>query len=345
VSTTIAAGGKGKTSLLIVEVLELVTGFALISDYKGPPVPVWYWNGEDPIEEIQRRIQAACFHYKITEADLGGRLFVNSGRDMPLIIAKEHHGDLKISEPVVNALVEKIKARQVALMAVDPFVRSHRISENDNVKVNHVVEQWAHVADRAYCACELAHHIRKTGNAEAEIDDARGAGSLIDGVRDARVLNWMSAADAEHAGVDNRRLYVSVTNGKANLAPPSDKRTWFTLESVSLGNGDDVVTPSDQVGVAVKWTWPSPFDDVPHGTLEEFQNRLGVGEWRADQQSKKWAGNLLADILEWDISDKATKKQVAQILSGWRTGGAIKVETRRDDARKPRKFFEKGTPA
>jgi hypothetical protein len=33
---------------------------------------VWYWNGEDPKDEIQRRIAAICLHYKIEQKDLEG---------------------------------------------------------------------------------------------------------------------------------------------------------------------------------------------------------------------------------------------------------------------------------
>ena len=322
--------------------LELVTGLPLLTSHRGMPVAVWYWNGEDPLEEIQRRIQAACFHYKITEAELGGRLFVDSGRDMPLAVVTEERFETRIAVPVVDRVEQKIIENDIAAVFIDPFIRCHRVSENNNNAINSVIEQWARIADRSDSATDLVHHIRKIGNTEADVDDGRGAGAMKDGVRHARVLNHMTAADAGLTDVDpdERKRYVNVTNGKANLSPPSAKRTWFFLESVELGNGDGL-TDGDHVGVAVPWQWPSPFDDMPTGTLEAFQNRLGIGQWRADQRADKWAGKLLADCLGWDVSQHTVKKQLGQILETWGKTGAIHKVKGRDEKRNPREFYEK----
>ena len=32
------------------------------------PMRVWYWNGEDPQEELERRVLAICLHYNIDRA-------------------------------------------------------------------------------------------------------------------------------------------------------------------------------------------------------------------------------------------------------------------------------------
>jgi hypothetical protein len=44
-SGTIAAGGVGKSTLVTVENLELVTGSALLTNHHRSPLRVWYWNG------------------------------------------------------------------------------------------------------------------------------------------------------------------------------------------------------------------------------------------------------------------------------------------------------------
>jgi hypothetical protein len=49
----------------------LLTGEALATDepqmikskYTTPLLRVWYWNGEDPMEELQRRIAATYKYY------------------------------------------------------------------------------------------------------------------------------------------------------------------------------------------------------------------------------------------------------------------------------------------
>jgi RecA-family ATPase len=191
ISVTVSAGGTGKTSEIIVEALELVTGFALVTSHRAKPVRVWIWNGEDPKEELQRRIQAACIHYKIKESDIGGRLFVDSGRDMPIIVAEDGRNGLQIATPVIDGVKATISENRIDALYVDPFVRCHRVPENDNGKINAVAEAWAEIADRQNCGIDLVHHIRKTIG-EVTTDDARGAVALIDAGRASRALNRMT---------------------------------------------------------------------------------------------------------------------------------------------------------
>jgi AAA domain len=55
-SATIAPGGLGKTSLQLVEAVGMVCGRDLLKGTTVPPLNVWYWNLEDPRDEIDRRI-------------------------------------------------------------------------------------------------------------------------------------------------------------------------------------------------------------------------------------------------------------------------------------------------
>src|SRR3954471_19131190 len=80
VTTTVAPGGVGKSSHAIVEALAMASGRNLIGDEPVGKLRVWIWNGEDPEDELQRRIVAAMLHYGITPGDIEGRLFVDSGR-------------------------------------------------------------------------------------------------------------------------------------------------------------------------------------------------------------------------------------------------------------------------
>jgi hypothetical protein len=48
IATTIAVGGIGKSSLLIVEALAIGTGKPLLGITPRERVNVWIWNGEDP---------------------------------------------------------------------------------------------------------------------------------------------------------------------------------------------------------------------------------------------------------------------------------------------------------
>ena len=80
-SVDIAAGGIGKSSVKVVEALALATGRSLLNKpvHDGPK-RVWLYNLEDPAEETERRIAAACKWFNIHPDDIEDRLFVSSGR-------------------------------------------------------------------------------------------------------------------------------------------------------------------------------------------------------------------------------------------------------------------------
>ena len=52
----------------------MASGKPLVGQPVRAPFRVWYWNGEDPVDEMERRVAAICLHHEITEAHLGGRL-------------------------------------------------------------------------------------------------------------------------------------------------------------------------------------------------------------------------------------------------------------------------------
>ena len=85
-TATIAPGGVGKTALEVAEVLSMVSGRPLLS-VRTSQLRVWLWSLEDPREEMVRRIQATAKHYGLTQEDIGDRLFLDSGREQPLVIA------------------------------------------------------------------------------------------------------------------------------------------------------------------------------------------------------------------------------------------------------------------
>ena len=191
VSATVAPGGVGKSSLIIAEALSIVTGRALLSDYAPRPGRVWLCNGEDPYDELQRRIQAACLHYRISREEIEGRLFVDSGRQMPIVIATEDRNGATIAVPVVDAVKATLLAHKIDVLVVDPFVSSHRVSENDNNKIEAVAWEWVNIADACDCAIELVHHSRKTDGDKVTADHSRGASALLGKARSVRVLNGM----------------------------------------------------------------------------------------------------------------------------------------------------------
>jgi hypothetical protein len=100
-SMTVGPGGLGKTSLQLIEAIGMACGRDLLLGLVGvTPLRVWYWNLEDPHEEIERRIAAIMLHYEIKPEDLGDRLFVNS--EEPLVIATAKNSSLCLSERMLR---------------------------------------------------------------------------------------------------------------------------------------------------------------------------------------------------------------------------------------------------
>ena len=236
ITATVAPGGVGKTNLEIAEALAMVSGKPLLGIRPAGQLRVWFWNLEDPHEEIVRRIQAAARHYGLTREDLGDRLYVNCGREQPLVIAETLRDGAVICRPVVEALVDQMKLRKIDVLMIDPYVSSHKVAENDNGAQDTVAKEWGRVADRGDCAVELVAHTRK-GEQEVTTESTRGGKALTDACRTVRVVNRMTKEEAERAGVENPRLYFRTLNDKADLTPPADKSEWYRLESVDLNNG------------------------------------------------------------------------------------------------------------
>jgi hypothetical protein len=343
-SATIAPGGFGKSSLIVPEALAMVTGRALLGDQPAGRLRVWQVNLEDPVDELKRRFAAAAQHHRISPDDIGDRLFLDSGRNTEIVIATESRDGIEIAVPVVEAIKAEIAAKSIDVLQVDPFVACHAVSENDNTKIAAVARQWAGIAEATGCAIDLVHHARKNGGGQAfTVEDARGASALIAAVRSARVLNGMSKEEAERANIENHTSYFSLASGKANLAPREEKATWRHIVGVPLGNGTSPIDPlGDFVGVVEAWTWPDPFAEVSPADAKEVQRRIAQGEWRADQRSTSWAGNVVAEVLGFDLSDKGAAATVKNLIKGWLGTGALRVTKRKDTKRMDRDFIEVG---
>jgi RecA-family ATPase len=327
VSVLASAGGIGKTSLQIVEALAIVTGRPLLGEEVKERTNVWLVNLEDPLSEIQRRVLAAMRHYGIKPAEVEGRLFVNAGRDFSLKFGIQTREGVLPNTKLVEYLCAKIPEKQIGCVFIDPFVAAHSLSsENDNVGINAIVAEIRRVADETKCAIGLVHHIRKGNGEDASIDSVRGAGSLIGAARAARVVNRMSADDAAKLGIDENeaRSIMRVDDGKANLAPPANAAVYRKMEGVKIDNGE-------WIGVCVPYTLPDAFDGVSAKDAKAAQRIVADAHTndeplRESQQSKKWVGVPIADMLGIDITEKKGKAKVSAIIKTWIKTNVLAVE-------------------
>ncbi|MCJ2098444.1 AAA family ATPase [Methylobacterium sp. E-046] len=337
-TATVAPGGLGKTSLILVEALAMATGKPLLGVRVPEPLRVWVWNGEDPREEIERRLAAACIHYGITADDIGDRLFIDSGREIEIVVARKVGDAVTVMAPIVEAVVSEIQARRIDVLTIDPFVSCHAVPENDNGAIDKVTKTWGGIGERCNCCVELVHHVRKaaSGQTSYAVEDARGGSALIGAVRSARVLNVMSPEEAEGASVPSadRRRFFRVDDGKSNMAPPLEKADWRELISIGLGN-DTLDGPEDQIGVVTPWTMPGLFDAVEVSDLRRVQTTIAAGEWAESVQAGNWAGHAIAEALDIDADTAGGKTKLKALLKTWIASKALKV-ARQHDARNGR---------
>jgi RecA-family ATPase len=326
VSVLASAGGIGKTSLQIVEALAIVTGRPLLGEEVKERTNVWIVNLEDPLEEIQRRVLAAMRHYGIKPAEVEGRLFVNAGRDFSLKFGIQTREGVLPNTKLVEYLCKQIPQKKIGCVFIDPFVGAHNINENDNMAVNAIVAEIRRVADETKCAIGLVHHIRKGNGEDASIDSVRGAGSLIGAARAARVVNRMSADDAAKLGIDEAeaRSVFRVDDGKANLAPPANAAVYRKMEGVKIDNGE-------WIGVCLPYTLPDAFDGISAKDAKAAQRIVADAHTndeplRESQQSKKWVGVPIADMLGIDITEKKGKAKVSSIIKTWIKTNVLAVE-------------------
>ena len=248
---------------------------------------------------------------------------------MPITIAKQAKDGADIAVPIVREVTKTIIDNSIDVMSVDPFVSSHRVTENDNNAIDAVAKTWAGIADATNSAIDLVHHVRKTGNAEITVEDGRGAVALLNASRSARVLNWMTEHERDNAGIiGSRRSYFRVEIGKSNLAPPPEAADWFHLTSVDLTNGD-------HVGVVTAWQWPNAFDNITPSDLRAAQHAVAAGgPWRKSVQADDWVGKPIATALKLDVTDKAHRHKISELLKVWIKNGMFIQTDERDPKRR-----------
>lgn len=336
VSVTVSPGGLGKTSNSIVEALAMASGRALTGTKPPKRMKVWLFNAEDPRDELERRIMAACIHFNLKPEDINGYLYLDTGREQELVVAKEDkRNGVTIQAPIVEAVVAQLEANAIDVMIVDPFVSTHSVNENDNGAIDKVAKLWAQVADYTNSAIDIVHHLRKVADREATVEDARGAVSLIGAARSVRVLNRMSDEQAKAAGLPEvqRFGYFSINYGKSNLTPLSHRLDWRKLESVPLGNGVGMDKPQDFAPVVTEWRWPSAEDavaDISQEKIDHIKVTLDNGCFKQASNSKPWAGEAIGYVLGIDAEEKAGRKQCGDLLKAWIEDGVLTVIEERD---------------
>ena len=323
-SVTVAPGGLGKSTLVLAECIAIATGRDFLGVVPKQREKVVYFNAEDPLEEIERRVLAMCQHHGITQDELVGWLFLASGRDTELILSAGEDGDIV---EAAFELIEKFNAEIGAgVYAFDPLANMTESPETNDV-FRRLGKRLSRMADSLNCSIELVHHTRKLNGKEAEVEDSRGGGALIGAVRAGRVLNPMTPEDAAKAGIDTHIDHFRIeAAGKNNLARAAERASWLRRVDVELPNGE-------HVAAVETWEWPDAFDGVTPDDARKVQLAIGAMEDeppRANPQSGAWVGHIVARTLGLDSEDKADRSRINAMVKAWIKSGVLEAVEVRD---------------
>lgn len=254
VTAITAPAGTGKSTWSLQLAIAFSQHVAL-----GPfaPVrtgPVWLWNNEDDKDELNRRTFAACAAMDIPIGKLAGRLYLNSGSERQLIVARENPktGEI-IAQPDVARVIEVIHELGIKLLVVDPFAETFELeTENSNDAMKRVARLYRDIAQQADCSVLIITHTPKGTNSDrsaGDLDAIRGGSAIGGVVRSAWTMFNMSEQDAEDSGIpqDSRHLYVRLDAAKSNMSLRGNEVVWWRKEGIHLGN-EDADFPEDIVG-------------------------------------------------------------------------------------------------
>lgn len=363
VSFLVAPGGAGKSALAMVEAVAMAYGRELLPG-EGPvrSLRVWLHNAEDDMGEMQRRLAAVLQHYGLTYADLNGNLFMTSGREMKLQLARTGRDGPEIVPGVVDGLVERLVTAKIDVLILDPLGALHTLPENSNEAANLLSGALREVAHRADVGVVVLHHAGKAAAMDMDAAGAgasRGASAFVDAARVVRQVVRMTVNEADRYGITeaDRRDYLRVENGKANLARAEGGR-WLHMVDVPLGNGMGLWPLGDRVGVVERWT-PKPTSGTASDLgLVQAAISAALTAPRYSPKSGDWVGFTVAEALGLNIGPVgATKKdrtseetanhaRVRDMLDGWfRDGGLIRQKGRDPKTRHEVDLVVIGRPA
>jgi hypothetical protein len=330
-SATISPGGGGKTTLGLVEAVSMATVRNLLSEQPAERLRVWYHNGEDGTDELNRRIAAICVHYNIDPRELDGWLFVTSGLEMPIKIAGGNN-DVRLNKEVSDAIIAGIRNNDIDVLVMDPLITLHSLAEAENHKMDPVLRKFASIANEMNCSIELAHHTRKkvTGQEEYTTADARGASAIIDAVRSARTINGLNDNDAKLLDINDEievLSYFRLDKGKANMTRKG-AASYFRFVSVELPNGPDG-GPGDDVGTVAFVIPPNAAIELTDSDIAFLVAETANGDCAEKPQAENWFGYVIAKHFELDADTGLGRVKVEGVIRDLKQRKLIKVEKRK----------------
>jgi hypothetical protein len=328
-SSLIAEGGTGKTALRYAQLLSLAIGRSLTGDRVWQRCVVLIISLEDSEEELDRRICAVMRHFGVDPSEVDGWLWIRApGAKAGKLMTVNRNG--RPEGGTMAAIIERaIVRRNVDIVSLDPFVKTHGVSENDNNLIDQVTQVLLDLSAKYDIAIDTPHHVRKGPSDPGNADRARGASSQRDAYRLVYTFSTMSPEEAETFGIpdEERRSYVRMDKGKVNIVPPARKAQWFKIVGVRLENATELYPNGDEVQTVEPWTPPAAFDGLDTGTCNRILDAIDAGLPDGERYSSAPRATTRA---AWQAVERhpqgKPESQCREIIRQWLENGLLIVE-------------------
>lgn len=342
VSSVLAEGSGGKSSLRILQALSVATGRKdLTGEHVFQRVLVLLVSFEDDDVELRRRVLAARLHHNISRADVAGWLYLAAPRaEMGKLMTFDPRKGLVVGE-LAARIETAILHRKAGLVVLDPLVKSHAISENDNAAMDSLVQLVSDIAVKHAVAIDVPHHVSKGSADPGNVNRSRGASSTSNAMRLVYTLSIMSPDEAQRFSISeqDRRDYVRYDRAKLNIARSGGPAKWFKLVSIRLGNPSAVYPAGDEVQTVEGWEPPSAWagldQDLINRILTVIESGLSDGTYYTT--APKATTRAAWQVVRSQAPHKS-EGQAREVIQTWvRNGLLVEFDYDNQVTRKPAK--------
>jgi hypothetical protein len=243
ITATVAPGGSSKSTLVMQEAMSIAMGKDICGEEILVSGQVWIANGEDPLDEIQRRMAAICMHYKLDPVEDVKNVHLTGKEFDTKFAGPGDNGQFVANHKVIKEVETFIRENGIKLWVLDPFVSCHGFPEQDNNNVNQVMKIISGICDRTNSSCAIVSHSPKGVQVSGNADAWRGASSARDASRIMDTVCVMEEKECKKFGIPEtmRSWYIKRESAKANMRPPGQDLKWYKRISILLPNGKDHV--------------------------------------------------------------------------------------------------------
>lgn len=331
VTMTTAAAGVGKTTLTVEEGVSLASGidflgFGITAQYRVAII-----NNEETQDELERRIEATCVHFKVPLEAIADTLFVYSGVDAAKIIVAraDRYGNVlpTVHTEQLRLLITELRLDVVIL---DPFVQIHYVEESSNEQISRTLVQIRSLGTGDYpAALHVVHHNRKApiGNSHqaGDMSSARGASAMSGEAHFFFTLTDMGVEDGEKLNVveEDRHKYLRLDDAKRKMAPAQSTK-WLERYGVMMPYG----LVGEELGILVPRELNAIKQSVSGYTatavLTEIDRAWDSGNPYSESPVAKDRYVIAMIMHLFEMTRQAAK----DMLLAWLMNGMVKTETR-----------------